>query len=324
MQNLDKGGTIFLCFHYLQRSGPFRRIWGYDFELFKKNIDFLIQEFPPIDFQQLNDFLGNKGSLPESSSILSFDDGLKEHVAIIAPYLEKKGIKAIFSAPACIFQGEMAPPQVIHFTTARYGIRKFYQFIRDYFSITGLNFSDYFQASWENLEIFDFYGKIKQALLYQLPPKALQSLLSAIFLNVLQKDYPHILEEVYFNQKDLAKLSQMGHQIACHTYSHFSLNAVELSKEFWQKEVLEPKQFLETLVGKEIDIFTYPYRSAKNKFNFSFWTEKLKETGFKYGLNAYRDFQGNNNFDPFWIERYSMGRNDTSEEIKKNSCRYFF
>lgn len=315
--------VIFLCYHYLNRKGEFERIWGYDVELFKKQIDFLVKEIPPIGFSDFRDFLDGKKELPyQKCSVLTFDDGLKEHTEVFAPYLTKKGIAGVFSLPTCIFANEMACPQIIHFSCAKYGIRNFYKKLKTISPEADIVWSDWFGINFEKAPLEDFYKNFKKTLLYIMDYEKTRRLLNLFFQKVLQKDCPNILDQVYLTEKSAQNLAKAGHTIAHHTFSHLSLSENFPLDNLWQKEITAPKQKLEKILGKEVDIFSYPYGLGKNSFNIELWKKNLQAAGFRFCFNAFQNFEGEKKFDPFWIERYSVQSSDTPQEIKKKSFAY--
>ncbi len=316
--------VIFLCFHYLKRSDEYHRIYGYDFEDFKKYIEYLQNNFPIIDFEDFKLFLQGKKSLPPKCSVISFDDGLAEHAQIIAPYLQEKNISALFCLPTCILRGEMASVQTIHFMTARYGVRKFFKILKKYFSISDLLWSDYFDGTEDNLKILPLYSKIKEVLMKKIPGDKSRLILNTMYREVLLKDDPKVFDKIYFNSEDVNKILKMGHRIACHTDSHPFFMGLDIDDDkAWQKEVLEPKNILSKYVKQPIDIFAYPFGGDAKDFDFQKWTAQLKKSGFKYALNAYRNSKKQEKFDPFWIQRYSVQSKEKAEDLKNNSCHYF-
>jgi len=308
---------FFLCFHYLKRDDEYKRIYGYPFEVFKKYIDFLKKEYAIISFEDLKLFFNNKKRLPERCAILTFDDGLSEQARIIAPFLAKNNIKALFCPPACTFNNEMAGTQIIHFVTAKYGIKNFYKFLQNYFSVTGLIWDEYFdnKALENEKDILRLYSKLKEILLFKLPYQSVSILLQAIYHNILFKDDPDIMYKVYFNINELKEIAELGHEIGCHTYSHFLFTQRNLGDNDWQAEIGKSKEILESIINKKVDIFAYPFGGRKENFNFSLWTKKLKEAGFKFALNANKHIVSGSQFNPFWIERYSVQSTDSCKDI---------
>ena len=290
--------VIFLTYHYLNEQDDKRRMWGPSFDDFKKQLDFLIKNFPPVSFGQIADFLKGRADLPKQSSVICFDDGLAEHSRLAAPYLAERKLKALFSIPTCLFEDKMPLAQVVHLTAAKYSIRQFYQFLKQYFPLTGLQFSDYFSPALEKLELYPFYNKVKQILFEQLPLASTEIALQAIFQNVLKKQEPDILEQTHLTKKELIQLAQEGQTIASHSHSHLFFSRSNPSQTEWQREVVGSKKILEEISGQPVDVFAYPYGADKEQFDFANWTRALKKAGFNYALNAYHKFGGEQEFDP--------------------------
>jgi len=317
---------IFICYHYLKRNDAYHRIWGYSFDIFKSQIDFISNEYQPVSFERFINFLAKEEDLPLKCCVFSFDDGLVEHAELIAPYLYKKNISALFFPPTCIFTNEMAIPQIIHFYTAKYGIKNFYSVLKKYFKVTGLSWDNYFHAvdPVSTNDILQFYSQIKVVLYKLLPPIALKLLLQTIFESVLLKDDPQILDKVYMNKKHLTNLKKMGHAVGCHTHSHLYLQDNILTDKFIQAEILNPKSILEEIIDKKISVFAYPFGGNIKEFDIKNWADILRQIGFKYAVNAYRVFSGDKIFNPFWIERYSVQGEDNNSDIIKKVYKYHF
>lgn len=316
--------VIFLCFHYLKRSDQYSRIYGYQLADFKKYIDYLEKEYPIVSFNDFRLFLLGKKKLPAKCSLLSFDDGLVEHAQVFAPYLQKKNISALFCFPSCILRGEMTGVQIIHFMTARYGIIKFFQFLKEYFIVTGLQWDDYFDGQEDNLDILVLYKKIKEVLMRKMSDQVTHLLLQTLYKEVLYRDDPNILSKVYFDKKGLRKILSLGHEIGCHSDTHpFFMELVIDDKVIWEKEILNPKKILSEYSKSEVDLFAYPFGGDINSFDFNKWTDKLKQAGFKFAFNAYRHTnQANEKFNPFWIQRYCVQSHDQAEDLGANACHY--
>lgn len=62
---------------------------------FESDLEFLLKNFKPLDFADLDNFAKNKKSILKPSFLLTFDDGLSQFHDVIAPILLRKGIPAI-------------------------------------------------------------------------------------------------------------------------------------------------------------------------------------------------------------------------------------
>ncbi|TAH04865.1 MAG: polysaccharide deacetylase family protein [Sphingobacteriales bacterium] len=88
----------------------------------------------------------------------------------------------------------------------------------------------------------------------------------------------------YMDKTQIKELSDLGNTIGSHTYDH--QNVKKYQGDDWVKQIEKPTQTLETITGKKIDHFAYP---------FGLWNPQaipeLKKRGFKdaYILATKRD-----------------------------------
>lgn len=62
----------------------------------------------------------------------------------------------------------------------------------------------------------------------------------------------------YMTQDQIKELSDKGHTIAAHTWDHQNVKKLTTDEDY-EKEFIKPKQKLETITGKPIDYFAYPF-----------------------------------------------------------------
>ncbi len=63
---------------------------------FRNDIEFLLKNFSPINLNDVLDYLKTGNSFPNNAFLLTFDDGFREMHDVVAPFLKKKGVPAIF------------------------------------------------------------------------------------------------------------------------------------------------------------------------------------------------------------------------------------
>ena len=61
---------------------------------FEADLDLLLQAFSPISLDTLVEYLDGGVPLPRRAMFLSFDDGLRQQLEIVAPILRRKGVPA--------------------------------------------------------------------------------------------------------------------------------------------------------------------------------------------------------------------------------------
>lgn len=88
----------------------------------------------------------------------------------------------------------------------------------------------------------------------------------------------------YMSKAQIKELSDDGHVIASHTWNH--KNFAEFTDEDWEIQIDKPTKTLETITGKKVEYFAYPYGISKAAN-----LHKLQEHGFKaaFILSTKRD-----------------------------------
>lgn len=288
----------FNCYHYINRSDEFKRIWGHDFDLFNKHIIETLNDFNPLALDQIDIIIKNRNINDGRYVFFTFDDGLKEHIELIAPLLRKKNIRATFFVPSCILYREPMIPQVIHFGMALYGVRKFYELLKKHFLKFDLNYLDLLGNSEK--DVYTLMAKIKKIFRDELPLKTSYRVLLSIWKNELEKDVPNIFDRVYMSEKDIKQLILMGHEIGVHTKIHPVINDQTFSMELFDSDILQPKRDLERITNKSIIYFAYPYGLE----DFVLYDEKnlrkLNDIGLSY---IFTTFKKDDNFVSNFIGR---------------------
>ena len=87
-----------IMYHYVREieNSKYPKIKGLEFSAFKRQLDFLENNFEIIDVQKLLDFASSSKNLPENSCLLTFDDGYKDHIEYVLPELLKRKIQGSF------------------------------------------------------------------------------------------------------------------------------------------------------------------------------------------------------------------------------------
>ncbi|MGB8191294.1 MAG: polysaccharide deacetylase family protein [Chitinophagaceae bacterium] len=67
----------------------------------------------------------------------------------------------------------------------------------------------------------------------------------------------------YMSREQVKELSDRGHVIASHTYDHH--NVRNYTEADWDAQMLKPKQKLESIIGKPVEYFAYPFGEWKRE-----------------------------------------------------------
>lgn len=302
-----------VCYHYLERTDEFHRIWGHSFELFREHIAYYQANYELISQQQLEE-----GEFPsgKKSLLLTFDDGLQEHTKIIAPYLNSLGISALFSVPTCIFRNQPANPQILHFGMAFYGVRKFYNIL---FGTVQKNFSDYLSFLPNNPDKFglmELHGAIKSLFRRTLPVRTARQILINLYNEYLLKDCPDFMNKVHLQPSDITELVRLGHYLAAHTDSHCVVSQIADNQDLVEAELAYPRRELAKRTGTDVYSFAYPFGSSEDILKSEYLIEKM---GYKL---IFTTFKGGQNFNRMQIGRYCSQSQDSIACLKKNLWEY--
>ncbi len=120
-------------------------------------------------------------------------------------------------------------------------------------------FNDYYGASEPTSDLIDYTNKTLD-LLDRYGIKA-----TIFVLGEIASLYPDLIK----------KISNCGHEIACHGWFH--TDATELSREEFRKQVTRAKELLETLTGKQVSGYRAP-----NLVITPWLVDELAEIGFIY------------------------------------------
>jgi len=309
---------LVLCYHYLRNRADkdlFPRILGTLWDDFEDHLSMLQDSFNIVSFADVMNFHENNQKFPSGKPnvLLTFDDGLAEH-AQASDILAKKGIKALFFIPSCLIT-EKVPinSTILHYTIARYGIFSFLEEYESALSIFNLSCSDYrihftkgIDDPWETI------SQIKKMFKYKLSQTDSQRILMRIYKNKLLKDYPEIFKLMHLGKEQIKKIISLGHYIGAHTHSHVSIGSANLSKQNFNKEVVESKNILEDKLNTKIDSISYPFGEKKDYDNMEQELRKIgiAKAGFiaEPGLNTKQT-------SPFKIARYLVLKADTIEML---------
>jgi peptidoglycan/xylan/chitin deacetylase (PgdA/CDA1 family) len=83
---------------------------------------------------------------------------------------------------------------------------------------------------------------------------------------------------ISMTRAELQDVARAGHEIGCHTHSHFDL--ARLDRKYWDSEIQGSRQKLEDLIGRPIVHFAYPYGMRR------YFTETLRDYCRSIGLQT--------------------------------------
>ena len=246
----------------------------------------------------------------KSKFLLTFDDGLKEHLKV-AKYLNQKNILGIFFIPGMqLEKSDFLPIHKIHLIFGKYSAnelitiyKKFkikINFKKDIFSIfeKQKNFLEKKKLFSENDK--KIYLKTILNNLDQKNPKIVKNIFNYCFNKKTQKK---IFRNFYLNAKDIKTLDKLGMKIGAHGHHHKVLS--KLNFKIQKKDINKSINILSNILDKKISYFCYPYGGFRvfNKNTIKI----LKEKKIIYSFNVdSKDWKIKSN--PYYVPRYDCNQ----------------
>ena len=218
--------------------------------------------------------------------VLTFDDGLKDHLQI-AEILRKDKLTGIFFIPTLPYRTrKILDVHKTHLITGKIQGKIILNELRNYLNkrniVNFLNQEE--EIKFKNVyrqhkddeykkefkKIMNYYGKVN------LREKILNYLMNFF-------EIKHTAKSFYLSRREIKHLFSLGMQIGSHGESHTLLSRLNYSKQL--KEINNSKSFLSNLIKSDINFFCYPYGGIKS-YN-SNTIKILKRLKFKLAYSVY-------------------------------------
>lgn len=256
-------------YHYVRdlRKSEYSHIKGLDISSFRRQLDYLQNNYTFISIADLTDYIKESKPLGENACWLTFDDGYSDHYKYVFPELLSRGLEgAFFPTAAPIVEHEILDVNKIHFILA--SVNDIHKLVDE----LGLlfyenNLSQNIGKSFDDLRIelakpnrFDSAETIfvKRMLQHALPPVWRQRFTDLLFRKYVTNDVYAFAEDLYMTATQLSEMIQAGMYVGSHGYRHLWLG--KESKEVQFSEIERSLAFLGT-IGAPVKewVMCYPY-----------------------------------------------------------------
>jgi peptidoglycan/xylan/chitin deacetylase (PgdA/CDA1 family) len=255
-----------VMYHYVReiKNSNYPNIKGLEISGFKRQLDYLTENFNIIKAEDIINFVKNDGNLPEKSCLLTFDDGYKDHLTFVLPELLKRKLQGSFFPPVKpVLEREILDVNKIHFILAC--TTNFKKMVIDLdklcneYGVTH-NELDYFKSlyaipsRYDNADIM----YIKNILQHALSENIRNSITSKLFKTYVNRKELDFADELYLSRDETKKLIESGMYVGSHGYRHLWLD--KESYESQSTEIDSSINFLENVGAITKNwIMCYPY-----------------------------------------------------------------
>jgi peptidoglycan/xylan/chitin deacetylase (PgdA/CDA1 family) len=219
-----------------------------------------------------------RGEWPADGCLLTFDDGLVEHLEIVAPALERRGLTGVFSVPARpVLERRPLDVQKTQFLLAT--VDDHAALGRELLELADVEDGEGFRARNTPSHRYDAPETVfvKRALQEGLPDDRRRDVLDALFREHVTGDERAFADELYLTVDGCRELVRRGHTVIGHGDEHRRLG---LLGEAEQRSEIERSRELVELVGGTW-AFCYPYGS-RNETTLRL----LRASGCRIGLTT--------------------------------------
>ncbi len=315
----SKTGFISLCYHYLRgpkETDPFPKILGTQVDVFREHLDMLTKKYQILSLEDVFAFFKGESVISDGryGLLITFDDGLSDHYTG-AKILYEYGIKGTFFIPTTILEdGLPANPNIIHYTLAEFGIAKFLEVMEQALSdldiensVRKITFDKNRDNSWETI------AEIKTVFKYALGYNESRAVLLYIYKNLFGKRHKNAMNIIHLDKSQISEMISMGHSIGSHTRSHISVAATELSKNDFEKEIVDPKFYLEETFNTPVKAFSYPFGGKSDCLSSAALLKKTRIYDMAFTVEPVINTQETSVFE---VGRYQPRSTDTTKDLQ--------
>ena len=277
-----------VMYHYIRPiiGSEFPGIKGLEIEGFKRQLDFLENNYSIVSSEQVIDMIIKNKELPPKACWLTFDDGFKDHYQYVLPELINRNLSGAFFPPrAPIKESKLLDVHSIHhILSCTDDINKLVTDLNDLclqFGITNEQIHAYYKEygvanRFDNADtIF-----IKRMLQHVLPIQIRNEITSILFEKIVGVPEAEFSSRLYMNIEEVRKLVSSGMYVGSHGSMHYWLDRISSQKQ--KVDISSSVEFLEEVGAPTSNwIMSYPY-GAYNNTTLSL----LKDLGASIGITT--------------------------------------
>ena len=278
-----------IMYHYVRdlEHSRYPRIKGLDIACFRKQIDYLKQNFTVITMEELNSACNNQYELPEQAVLLTFDDGYLDHYTSVYPILKAEHLQgSFFISGKTLKEHVLLDVNKIHYILATTQI--------DVLLPSVLKRMDYYRGSEyeypDNDTLFHEYASgnrfdsketifVKRMLQTVLPEKVRSKICDDLFKKYVGISEDKLAGELYLTSDQIRLMKQEGMYIGLHGYNHYWLG--RLSEVEMQKDIRQALEVMSEYIDHKNWVMNYPYGSYNESL-----LQYISSTGCKLGLTT--------------------------------------
>ena len=273
-----------VMYHYVRefRRTAFPEIKGMEVDDFYNQVKRLRERFEMATLESSLAFLAGVYQPARHLCLLTFDDGLIEHVETVTPILAEQGVQGVFFlVTSCLEESRVAPVHMNHFLMARLGLEQYRNQFRERLEQLAPELLPQLESGhtlecvtypWDVPEV----ARFKYFFNFVLDTVLRDRLVSELFTETFGSEQS-FARALYLSWEQARIMQQAGMTIGGHSHTHRPL--ATLADAELQKDLDQCRGLLNRRLNPQpMWPFSYPY-GKKSSFTVSA-TERLKELHF--------------------------------------------
>ncbi|MDC1209184.1 polysaccharide deacetylase family protein [Litorivicinus sp.] len=255
-----------VMYHYVRpiNDSKFPGIKGLELDGFKRQLDYLKENFNIVSTEQVVDAARNSSSLPSDACWLTFDDGYKDHSKFVLPELLKRDLHGAFFPPRVAIEEDVVLDVnlIHHILSCADDVKQLVSSLNSHCLSNGISESN-IDAYYEEYAVpnrFDNANTIfvKRMLQHVLPEHLRSSIAGNMFKEFVGLSAAEFSKELYMSVDEVKGLVNSGMYVGSHGSRHYWLN--KISPEEQEKDIKQSLNFLEDVGAPTNDwVMCYPY-----------------------------------------------------------------
>lgn len=255
-----------VMYHYVRpiKDSAFPGIKGLELDGFKRQLDYLSENFNIVSTEQIINAVKYSAPLPNNACWLTFDDGYKDHFKYVMPELLKHNLHGAFFPPrVAIEEDQILDVNLIHYILACAGNLDRL--------VASLN-TQCFDHGFSESKIKEYYEKyavpnrfdnadtiyVKRMLQHVLPEQLRSLIANCMFREFVGVSAAEFSSELYMSVDEVRELVQNGMYVGSHGSMHYWLDKISSVKQ--EKDIKQSLKFLESVGASTKDwVMCYPY-----------------------------------------------------------------
>lgn len=298
-----------------QPAGKQRGVRGLTSGEFRAQLDQLCQVYEPIDWPTLYAWTQGRGTIPDRSVLLTFDDGLADHSRVVFPILEDRGLRGVFFVPGEVLaQQRMLSAHAIHLLLSHLDEETLERELLEVLAMNcpgGLPDSAYPPPSPSDTPYTyesPARARLKHWLTFVLPPKLRRPAVDILFDRHVGSS-ARWARHWYLDWDDIADMHSRGHTIGAHGFVHEPLGLMSPADR--RRDLSRIDALLRNGLGPDIRPVSYPYGSFDDET-----CAAAGDCGFAHGFTTVEG-PVNREADPMRLSR--IDANKVDQLIKEES-----